>query len=142
MLKITPNLAINVTDIQFSFIRSPGPGGQNVNKVATGVLLRYNITAASLPEEVRARLRLLLGSRITQEGDLIIKATRFRTQERNKTDALMRLQEIIRRAAIRPKKRKKTKPTFASVQRRLEKKKLHAKTKSLRSKKSGGGFDN
>lgn len=107
-----------------------------MNKVATAVLLRFNvINSPSLTEEVRARLLFIAGSKITKEGDLIIKANRHRTQERNKQDALQRLQVLITQAAIIPKKRKKTKPTFAATQRRLEKKKLHAKVKTLRCNK-------
>jgi ribosome-associated protein len=120
-------------EIKFSFIRSPGPGGQNVNKVATGVVLRFNVAQSpSLTDEVRARLLTILSSKITSQGELIIKATRYRTQERNKQDALERLQALLAEAAVKPKKRKKTKPTYSSTQRRLDGKKLHSKTKSLR----------
>ena len=133
MFKITSNISLNEAEIEFSFIRSPGPGGQHVNKVATAVQLRINIKeAASLPEPVRARLMTQLASRLTTQGELIIKATRHRTQERNKQDALDRLREIIKEAAIPPKHRRNTKPTYASKQRRLAKKKLDGNTKSLR----------
>ena len=138
MIKITPTIRLDIAEIQFTFIRSPGPGGQNVNKVATAVLLRFNVAQSlSLPEEVRVRLLSVLANRLTQHGDIIIKASSFRTQERNKQDALKRLQELLGRAAIPPKKRKKTKPTYASKQRRLDTKKLHVKTKSLRRRRPG-----
>ena len=133
MIEITPKVFIDASEIKFTYIRSPGPGGQNVNKVASGVQLRFNIAhSPSLPEPIRTRLLTLLGKKITQQGELIIKATRYRTQERNKQDALDRIIHFIQQAAIVPKKRKKTKPTYASTQLRLEKKKLHGKTKSLR----------
>jgi ribosome-associated protein len=137
LLVITAHLSIDDAEIKFEFIRSPGPGGQNVNKVATAVLLRFNIPESpSLPLDVRERLLKQLASRLTLKGDLLIKATSFRTQERNKTDALNRLQTILARAAIPPKKRKKTKPTFSSKQRRLDEKKKVSKNKSLRSNKN------
>lgn len=133
MIEVTPRLFLDPSEIKYTFIRSPGPGGQNVNKVASGVQLRIDIMhCQSIPDNVRARLLTLLGKRTTQHGELIIKATRYRTQERNKQDALHRLIELIQEAAIVPKKRKKTKPTYASTQSRLDQKKLHAKTKSLR----------
>lgn len=133
---INSNLIINEKELKFSFIRAPGPGGQNVNKVATAVQLRFNVThSVSLPEAVRERLSALIAKKLTQSGDLIIKATRYRTQERNKQDALERLRELIQRAMIVPKKRKKTKPTKSSVEKRLTTKKLHSKSKALRNKK-------
>ena len=137
VLEITSTIKLDTSEIQLTFIRSPGPGGQNVNKVATTVLLRFNVWhAQSLPEPVRARLIAALGKRLTLEGDLLIKASRYRTQARNKQDALERLKDIIKQAAIPPKKRRKTKPTRASKERRLETKRLQAKTKSLRQRKS------
>ncbi len=136
MFKFTSTLSRVESEVKFSFIRAPGPGGQNVNKVATAVQLRFNIVHShALPEAIRHRLLILLGKKITTQGELIIKASRYRTQERNKQDALQRLQALLKRAAIVPKKRKETKPTFASVQRRLTQKKRHAKNKSLRSRK-------
>jgi ribosome-associated protein len=136
LIKITPNIVLNDAEVKFTFVRAPGPGGQNVNKVATAAQLRFNILhSAALSEAARRRLTTLAGNKITLHGELIIKASRYRTQERNKQDALDRLIELIRRAAVTPKKRKKTQPTFASTQRRLTKKKKHSQIKSLRSNK-------
>lgn len=133
MIKITPQLLLNDSELKFSFIRASGPGGQNVNKVSSAVQLRFDVQhSPSLSEAVRARLLSLAGKKITLQGELIIKADRYRTQERNKQDAIHRLQDLIKHAATPPKKRKKTKPTLASKQRRLTKKKLHAKNKALR----------
>ena len=127
------NIKLQTSELEFSFIRSPGPGGQNVNKVATAVLLRFNVmNSPSLAEAVRERLIALLSTKITTQGDLLIKATRYRTQERNKQDAVERLQTLLKRAAKVPKKRKKTRPTLASKERRLANKKLQGKTKALR----------
>lgn len=128
MLRITSSFWLEISAIRFTFVRSPGPGGQNVNKLATAAVLRLNANA--LPEAVRARLRL----RLTVDGDIIIKASRFRTQERNRQDALDRLTELLKAAAIPPKKRHQTKPTKGSIKRRLDKKKQLGKRKLLRSK--------
>lgn len=133
MIEITPVILLNPEEIKMTFINSPGPGGQNVNKVATGVLLRFNVMhSTSLPDDLRQRLIIMLGKRLTVSGDLVIKATRFRTQERNKEDAIERLRQYIIRVATPPKKRKKTKPTFSSKQRRLNKKRIHSIKKNLR----------
>jgi ribosome-associated protein len=137
MLIITPTLALDESEITFKFIRSPGPGGQNVNKVATTVLLRFDVYASpALSNTFKHRLKMLAGTKLTAGGILSIKASSFRTQERNKQDALDRLLELLKQAAVIPKKRRKTKPTKSSVEKRLSKKKITSKTKSSRSKKS------
>ncbi len=135
MLRITPTCWLDSSEISFTFVRSPGPGGQNVNKLATAALLRLNIAhSASLPETVRARLLQVLRPRLTQQGDLIIKASRYRTQERNRQDALERLLHLLQHAATPPKPRRKTRPTRSSVQERLTRKKQQGQRKTLRGK--------
>jgi ribosome-associated protein len=120
MLRITDEIAIDEREIGLSFILASGPGGQNVNKVATAVELRFDVgRSPALPEGVRARLATLAGRRLTQGGVLIIVARRHRTQERNRQDALERLVELIRQAAVAPRYRRPTRPTAASKQRRL-----------------------
>lgn len=131
-LHITSTLDLPLAEIEFSFIRSPGPGGQNVNKVATAVVLRFHVRRSSLPDDIKRRALALAGSRATQEGEIIIKASSYRTQERNKHDALHRLLNLLQQAAIPPKPRKKTKPTRGSVERRLDSKKRHSRAKQLR----------
>jgi ribosome-associated protein len=135
MIQITPDIAINEDEVQFDFVRSSGPGGQNVNKVATAVELRFDAGSSSLPEDVRRRLASLARSRINKDGVLIIAAQRFRTQAANRQDALDRLVELIRKAAYKPPVRHKTRPTLASRQRRLETKRRRSATKQLRSQK-------
>lgn len=132
MIQITPTITIDERDITFEFVRSSGPGGQNVNKVATAVQLRFDVAAADLPADVRQRLARLAGQRLTQDSILLIEARRFRTQEQNRQDALDRLVTLLRRAAAKPKTRRKTKPTGASRERRLAAKRRRSQIKQQR----------
>jgi len=133
MIQITSSIAIDESEIQEEFIRSSGPGGQNVNKVATTVQLRFDVAnSSSIPDEVRERLISLAGNRITEDGVLIINARRFRTQGRNRQDAIERLVGLIRRAAEKPRSRRKTKPTLTSKMRRLDGKYYRAEKKKSR----------
>ena len=133
MIYITADITIDEREIQEAFIHASGPGGQNVNKVATAVQLRFDVTnSPSLPDDVRERLFRLAGRGITAQGILIIDARRFRTQERNRKDAIQRLVELIRKAAEKPRPRRKTKPTLTSKKRRLETKKYRGQTKRMR----------
>jgi ribosome-associated protein len=136
MLEITPSLTIDERELQLEFIRGSGPGGQNVNKVATAVQLRFDLRASSLPEDVKNRLRSLAGKRLTSEDILVIEARKFRTQEQNREDAIQRFVELVRKAAIKPKTRRKTKPTQASKEERLKEKKRRADIKKIRQSKS------
>lgn len=138
MLKITSNIAIDENELEVTFIRAPGPGGQHVNKTATAVHLRFNVAASqSFSAVIRARLLDALKNRLTSQGDLIIKASRYRMQERNKQDAILRLVSLLRAVAVPRKQRKPTKPTKASKERRLKAKKKHAQIKSWRRSASG-----
>ena len=133
MIPITDDIAIDENEIQEKFIRSPGPGGQNVDKVSTAVQLRFDVrNSPSLPDDVRARLVHLAGKRITGDGILVIESGQFRSQGRNRQDARRRLVQLIRTAAATPKSRKKTKPTFASKQRRLASKRRRSDIKKKR----------
>ena len=133
MIRINAEIALEDREIEESFLRSPGPGGQNVNKLETAVQLRFDVRRSpSLPEPVRRRLERLAGRRLTGEGVLVLTAHRHRTRERNRADALERLVELIRSAAVPPVLRRPTRPTTASKQRRLEAKKHRGRNKQLR----------
>ena len=134
-IRITAQIEIDESEIEESFIASTGPGGQNVNKVASAVQLRFDVARSpALPEPVRLRLIALSGSRLTKGGVLVLSARQYRAQERNRADARARLVALIRQAAIIPKKRRPTRPTRASKEKRLDNKKAHARLKRTRSK--------
>ncbi|WP_119458396.1 alternative ribosome rescue aminoacyl-tRNA hydrolase ArfB [Rhodospirillaceae bacterium SYSU D60014] len=134
MIRISDSIAIDEREIAESFVRASGPGGQNVNKLATAVQLRFDVRRSrTLPDDVRARLERLAGRRVTQDGVLVITAQRYRTQERNRVDALERLVDLIRRAAVPPVPRRATKPTAGARRRRLDEKGRRSAMKKLRS---------
>ena len=133
MIEITPSLSIDESEIQLDFIRSSGPGGQNVNKVSSAVQLRFNVDASpALPDEVKLRLRNIARNRITEEGVLLIEAKRYRTQEQNREDAVARLVALLQQAAEKPKLRKKTRPSAASQARRIQGKRRRSEIKRSR----------
>ncbi|WP_191060579.1 alternative ribosome rescue aminoacyl-tRNA hydrolase ArfB [Geminicoccus harenae] len=133
MIPVTPTIQLDPRELDESFVRASGPGGQNVNKLSTAVQLRFDVlNSPSLPEDVRQRLIRLAGSRLTQDGILIIHAQNFRTQERNREDALARLVALIQAAAIRPKTRRATRPSKGAKERRLQAKSQRSGVKSMR----------
>jgi ribosome-associated protein len=141
MIRITPSLSVPEEELDFEYVRASGPGGQNVNKVATAVRLRFDARRSpSLQEDVRRRLEKFAGRRLTAGGILVIDARRFRTQEQNRDDAFARLRELIARAAVPPKRRKATKPTRGSVERRLTRKRRKGERKTLRGKQSDSDY--
>jgi ribosome-associated protein len=133
MIRITSQIELDERDLVWSFARASGPGGQNVNKVATAAELRFDATNALLPEDMKQRLSGLAGRQMTQDGILVITAQEHRSQERNRDAALTKLVSLLRRAAIRPKRRIATRPTKASKERRLQSKAKRSGTKKLRS---------
>jgi ribosome-associated protein len=140
MIRVTSHIEIDEREIEEQFVRASGPGGQNVNKLSTAVQLRFDVRhSPSLPPDVRSRLERLAGARLTRDGVLVIIAQRHRTQARNRADALERLLELIRQAAVAPVKRRPTRPTKASRERRIEGKKRRAGIK--RQRRSRPSFD-
>ena len=132
MLHVTPTIIIADHELEERFVRASGPGGQNVNKVSSAVELRFNVAASSLPQDVKARLITLAGRRISTDGVLLIDSREHRTQAQNRSAARARLAELLRRAATRPKPRKKTRPTTAARQRRMVAKVRRARVKARR----------
>jgi ribosome-associated protein len=134
MLPVTPSIAISEHELDERFVRASGPGGQNVNKVSTAVELRFNVTASSLPEDVKARLAALAGKKMSCDGVLLIDSREHRTQAQNRTAARARLAALLQQASIRPKRRRKTKPSRAARERRLVSKGQRSHTKAHRAR--------
>jgi ribosome-associated protein len=133
MIQVTPRIAIREEELSFSFVRSSGPGGQNVNKVSTAVQLRFDAAhSPSIPDYIRPRLLRLAGKRVTESGEILIEARRFRMQEQNRQDAVIRLVALIQAAAKPSKKRRATKPTLTSREKRITKKRQRGEVKRMR----------
>ena len=134
MIKITDDITLSESEVELKAIRSQGAGGQNVNKVSSAIHLRFDIKQSSLPNEIKETLLSYQDERITKDGVIIIKAQRFRTQQQNKDDAIMRLRALIKKATLKPKLRKNTQPSKATKEKRLEKKRKHSQAKASRRK--------
>ena len=132
--RVSPNIELHEKDMQFRFIHASGPGGQNVNKVATAVQLRFDVEAADLPSEIKARLKHITANQINQAGELIIDARRYRSQLKNKNDAVHRLIALVHQAMNRPKKRIPSKPSRKAIEKRLEQKQMQSRKKAFRKK--------
>ena len=138
MIRVTGQISIDEGEIDETFVRASGPGGQNVNKLSTAAQLRFDTSRITVPEDASIRLARLAGQRMTKDGVIVIHGQRFRTQERNRADVMDRLLELLREAMVRPTPRRATKPTFGSKQRRLEGKKRRGDVKA---KRGSGGYD-
>src|SRR6201994_675464 len=138
MLRVTRDIVIHEDDLDITFVRASGPGGQNVNKLSTATQLRFDVGRVALAPDVLTRLTALAGQRMTKDGVIVIHAQRFRTQERNRADAIDRLVEILSEAMIRPTPRRATRPTLGSKKRRLEGKKRRG---DIKAKRGAGGIE-